>query len=143
MPVAGRKPKPDGQKRNRVKPTYDWVEVLDVPFRGGPKLPARRPDGRTWPTATKKWWTVVSAMPHCVLWGPGDWEFALASAQLVAEFHDGNMRVAPALLQREKVIGLTVDARRDLRIRYVDEHTVADTDGSVTAIAEYRAMLSG
>ena len=100
MPVAGRKPKPEGQAVNRHKPTHDWIEVVDVPFQGGPKLPK---DGRTWPTWTKRWWGVVSTMPHCVLWTDSDWEFALDTAVLKAKFH-----TEPA----------TVEAARD-RVRAV------------------------
>jgi hypothetical protein len=34
LPVSGRKPKEDGQKRNRVKPVHDWTEVTDPPCDG-------------------------------------------------------------------------------------------------------------
>jgi len=120
MPVTGRKPKP-GPKRNRARLSHDWTEVEDRPFKGGPKLPAHRPDGQEWPAATREWWKAVSSMPHCTLWGPGDWQFALDSAFVAAALHDGNLRQAAELRQREKVLGTTADARRDLRIRLVDE----------------------
>jgi len=141
MPVAGRKPKPDGQKRNRVKPTHDWTEVLDVPFAGkAPVLPKEI----GWPVATKRWWKVVAAMPHCVLWADSDWQFALDTALIAKAFHEGDVRVATELRQREKIMGTTADARRDLRIRYVD--AIAPTEGegaaTVTALAEYRAMIA-
>ena len=32
--MSGRKPKEDGQKRNRVKPVHDWTEVTDPPCDG-------------------------------------------------------------------------------------------------------------
>lgn len=141
MPVAGRKPKPDGQRRNRHAPTHDWAEVVDVPFSGGPRLPSKRPGGRPWPARTKSWWTVVSSMPHCSLWSAADWEFAFDTAQLAAEFHDGDVRVATELRNREKVLGTTADFRRDLRIRYVSAVTEAEEARDVTRLDDYRAAL--
>lgn len=139
MPVAGRKPKPDGQKRNRVAPTYDWVEVLRVPFTGGPKLP-RRPGGRQWSARTKAWWQAVSTMPHCILWDDADWSYAIDAAIIAAELHDGDLRAAAPLERREKVMGTTVDYRRDLRIRYVDEET-QEVPAGVADLADYRSAF--
>lgn len=141
MPVPGRKAKPEGQTRHRNKPTFDWVEVPDRPFEGGPKLP-RRESG--WPAQTKRWWQAVSSMPHCVLWTEADWSFAFDSALVAAAFHSGDMRVAAELRNREKVLGTTVDFRRDLRIRYVDE-VVAEREevGDVTSLDAYRSALGG
>lgn len=141
MPVAGRKPKPEGQKRNRMKPAHDWVEVLRVPFKGAPKLPRQMPDGRAWPAWTKRWWATVSSMPHCVLWDEADWQFATDTALIAAALHTGDTRVATELRNREKVLGTTVDFRRDLRIRYVDEIQAEEAAG-VTNISDYRAALS-
>ena len=141
MPVTGRKPKPDGQKRNRRKPTYEWVEVVDTLFDGKPPT---LPRDVGWPAATKRWWKAVSKMPHCVLWSQSDWQFALDTALVAKAFHEGDTKVATELRQREKVLGTTVDARRDLRIRYISEDSAAGglSDGSnVTAMDEYRAML--
>lgn len=138
MPVPGTKPKPDGQKRNRNKPTIDWIEVLDVPYAGKPPV-APKSD---WPAATKRWWRVVSRMPHCVTWTESDWQFALDTGLLAAAFHGGNMGAANELRQREKILGTTGDARRDLRIRYVSADVEDnEDDATVTAIADYRAML--
>lgn len=142
MPVTGRKPKPEGQRRNRVAPTHEWVEVPDVPFAGGPKLPAKQPDGRAWPSRTRQWWRAVSAMPHCKLWTPTDWEFAIDTAALAAQFHAGDARVATELRNREKVLGTTLDFRRDLRIRYVTPpEPTEEGDADVTRLDDYRAAL--
>jgi len=145
MPVTGRKPKPEGRKRNRVQPTYEWREVPDVPFEGGPPLPPRRPGGKPWPAFTKDWWADVSRMPHCVLWTETDWRFALETAVLAAQFHATcDLKAEAGLFRRERVLGMTVDARRDLRIRYVPvEAEEADEDASVTTMADYRVMLGG
>lgn len=42
MPVAGRKPKADGQKRNRMPPTHQWTEVVNQRYTGAvPELPTQ------------------------------------------------------------------------------------------------------
>ncbi len=140
MPVAGRKPKPDGLKRNNHKPTHDWTEVPDVPFRGI-KLPAKWIDGQVWPARTKQWWAALSTMPHCVLWTPADWQFALDTAHVHATFATGELRVAAELRNREKILGNTLDARRDLRIRYVTPSDDREEASGVTSIDDYRAAL--
>lgn len=234
MPMAGRKPKPDGQKRNRMPPTHEWVEVTDEPYTGPvPSLPPHprpdvegptppepdRPLGRMgaalwervwrssgdmavdvesllllceqmdervalrvavlrdgftqdraalrtvdrqiaqglaalgiaaarsiptrWPSKTLAWWESVAHMPHCVLWSEADWQFALDTALVAAAFHAGDVRVANELRQREKVLGTTADARRDMRIRYVNP--VAESvslSPVVTDIASRRSRLS-
>lgn len=232
MGMVGRKPKPEDQRRNRVKSPHDWVDILNVPYTGPvPRLPTHarptvgypvpdppRPLGRmgrelwgrahakaghtpvdvegllilceqmdervstriyvlenpddypakaalravdrqimsgitslglagvrtvptTWPAATIQWWDTLSSMPHCVLWTDGDWQFALDTALVAAAFHNGDVRVATELRRRESAMGTTREARRDLRIRYVDvlPETKADT-ASVTVMDTYRQM---
>lgn len=63
-----------------------------------------------WPPTTNRWWTVVSSMPHCRLWIAFDWQVALDTAIIAAEFHAGNMRRAGELRHREKVTGTTAKA---------------------------------
>lgn len=141
MPIGGRKPKPEGQRRNHHPLRHDWLEVEDVPFASGRKLPAKRPDGKPWPAATRAWWRAVSTMPHCRLWAPSDWQFALDTAHVAAGLHDGDLRQAAELRQREKVLGTTADARRDLRIRYVDPGEVEEDRPGVAQFEEYRRRL--
>jgi len=142
MTVRGTKPKPDGQKRNRHKPTFEWVEVPDVPFRDGPKLPARQPGGKAWPAWTKRWWAAISSMPHCLLWDESDWAYAFDTAIVAARFHaDGDIRSAAELRNREKLLGNTFDSRRDLRIRYVADHAEPDEAAGVTRIDDYRSAV--
>lgn len=130
MPVAGRKPKPTGQARHRNKPTHDWTEVEATPFTGKPpvRLPSKRrtmlSDGevvelRLHPM-TRQWWRRIASMPHCRLWTESDWQFAVETALVADALFSGRTTAATELRQREKVLGTTVDARRDLRIRYVD-----------------------
>jgi hypothetical protein len=114
MPAVGRKPKPEDQRRNRSQPAHEWLDVLDAPY-DGPVPSIGRVAART-----KQWWAVVSSMPHCVLWDPSDWQFAVDTALVHAEWaKTKKSSLAVELRQREKLLGLTWDARRDLRIRYV------------------------
>jgi hypothetical protein len=230
MPMAGRKPKPEGQRRNRMKPVHEWVEVPDQPYADPPELPAtprtgegmdppeptrplgmhgrdlwnrtwrrcgvtlpdadalqqlceltderiplrvavlqyddwrkrnalrdldrlvmaglaaidahRRPVPTEWPDETRRWWAAVSAMPHCVLWTDTDWRYALDTARVAACFHSGDVRWASELRTREKVLGTTLDSRRDLRIRYVDPDRSSEAEqATVTAMESYRKAI--
>jgi hypothetical protein len=140
MPPAGRKPKPQGQAVNRTKPVQEWTEVEDVPFSGGADLPELRSDGRRWSERTKAKWDAWRTMPHCKLWGSSEWDFALDSIELAALMHDGEPRHATELRNRERVLGTTLDFRRDLRIRYVEPKAVVDSPAEVTNIADYRDL---
>jgi hypothetical protein len=96
-----------------------------------------------WPDATLQWWDILIHMPHCVLWDDSDWQFALETALLAATFHAGDARVANELRQREKIMGTTMDARRDLRIRYVDSVEENADPAIVTAMESYRRVATG
>jgi len=135
MPLSGTKPS-ETPIRRRNKPTHEWTEVEHVPFEDAPPMPSGR-----WPAATRRWWGVVSRMPHCVLWEDDDWEFARQTMVVSAAFNRGDVKAATELRQREKIMGVTMDARRDLRIRYVDPRR-EEVPAGVTAIAEYRRMLA-
>lgn len=115
MAVRGPKPKGDGEKVTRHDLAHGWIDVPDVKFEG--PVPKLRGNMRA---ATKRWWAAVSTMPHCVLWRPEDWEFALAAAELHAAFVKGDMAAEPKLREREKVMATTLAYRRDNRIRYVN-----------------------
>lgn len=141
MPVAGRKPKPDGQAVNRSKPTHDWTEVPDVAFARGPKLPSRMPNSMPWPAATRAWWKTICAMPHCTLWSESDWQFALDTAFVAGIFHmQGDKGYATEMRNREKVLGTTADYRRDLRIRYVEPKPVNEQQADVVTLDDYRNL---
>lgn len=123
---------------------HDWTEVENTPYDGpAPKLPTRYliDEGTlvraAWPAATKRWWQVVSRMPHCRLWTESDWQFALDTAEVHARFMGGSP--ATELRTREKVLGTTADARRDLRIRYVDPQPES-SPGEVVKLDDYRDL---
>lgn len=131
MPAAGRKPV-DGPKRNRVKPTHDWTLVADIPYDGDkPDLPkSTLVSGRSAKllAQTERWWDVISSMPHCVLWTAGDWLFAIETVYVAEAVFRGDMVRAAELRTRCKQMGTTLDARRDLRIRYVDPAELENDD---------------
>lgn len=138
-PVKGRKPKPEGQARNRNPKQTEWIEVLDVPYQGEvPDLPERT---NGWSDRTKEKWAVWSAMPHCSLWTEADWEFAIDTLYIAAKFYEGDTKAATELRNREKLLGTTLDFRRDLRIRYVD-HMEEKPKPDASNVTDIRDRLS-
>ncbi len=112
----------------------DWIDVLDVPYTGpSSDLPllAKR---RKWTDLTVQWWEQVRTMPHCVLWSPTDWHFAVETAlmkdQFWRDYAEGEMKstAATEIRRREGVLGTTAEARRQLRIRYVPAGEVPDDE---------------
>lgn len=139
MARPGTKPKPEDQRRNPTnRALVDWVQVVDKPYAGKvPRLPwTPMPE-------TKRWWQVVTKMPHCVLWDDGDWQFAVDTAHVHEVFlKTGQINAASELRQREKLMGMTWDARRDLRIKYV-EAVEDDSENAPVSIADRRRELEG
>ena len=79
-------------------------------------------------------------MPHCVLWSETEWEFAIDSLEIAAQFYEtAQANKATELRNREKVLGTTMDYRRDLRIRYVDQTQQEARSADVPNIDDYRA----
>lgn len=156
MPLPGAKPKTDrSQVRHRNEPAHEWTEVENVPFAGAPKLRDRATGGISvmavgaenssdWPEATLEWWRDVSTMPHAKLWDAGEWRFAMDSAEIHARTMEGwRGYTGPTLLAREKVLGMTADFRRDLRIRYVEPKPKTDESAvpaDVVQLDSYRAL---
>jgi len=156
MGLTGPKPNADRSQVRFKGSVAEWTEVEDVPFADPPVLPKREtsvnyaeaglvPGG--WPESTQRWWGVVCRMPHCVLWSDADWEFAFATAETHARFAEGWRGATGAeLRQREKLMGVYHDARRDLRIRYVEPRSktksaATGTEGaSVTSLSSYRNL---
>jgi hypothetical protein len=167
MKMALRGPAAKAIKHGKT-PNADWVDVPDAAYAGpSPDLP-KLANRRKWTDLVVQWWEQVRTMPHCVLWEPTDWQFAIETAlmkdQFWREYADGEMKstAATEIRRREAVLGTTAEARRQLRIRYVPSgegcgddtpqtpvvvQEVADTleGGSVatvTPIADRRARLS-
>jgi hypothetical protein len=136
MPAVGRKPKPEDQRRNRAQPAYEWVEVMDAPFAGAV------PELGDLPPRTMQWWAAVAKMPHCVLWDDADWQFAIDTAYVHSQWvSEMTASFASELRQREKLLGLTWDARRDLRIRYISAGLESTAERPIS-LEERRRMLA-
>jgi hypothetical protein len=92
-----------------------------------------------YPARTLAWWAVISRMPHCVLWTAADWQYALDVVEAHARFVEGTN--GTELRIREKQLGTTLDARRDLRIRYVEPRAEpAGRPGEVVNLDDYRDL---
>jgi hypothetical protein len=118
----------------------DWFAVVDKPYIG------HVPDPGVLPERTREWWAVVSRMPHCMLWSEADWQFAVDTAHVHAGWVvSGAVAQAAELRLRERVLGTTLDARRDLRIRYVSaEETQAQAEAAKPiSLAERLRELEG
>jgi hypothetical protein len=96
------------------------------------------------PPETRHWWNRVTRLPHCAAWHEGDWAFALDTARVHAAFIAGDMARAAELRLRERQMGTTTDALRDLRIRYVEAETEArdETAPAVDLQEERRRRLT-
>ena len=136
MPIVGRPPKPEAERRTGHALTVDWIEVLNVPYDG----PV--PDPGPLPPQTKRWWRVVSAMPHCALWEASDWQFAIDTAYIHRDWTLSGQG-GSELRHRTKILGLTLDDRRALRIRYVDAISSADEEPPPMSIEERRRQVFG
>lgn len=154
MAAPGAKPREDRSQVVHHERVHEFDEVPDIPFEGGPELPPRSNSndpsmwaeaglipGADWPLATRWWWDVVRRMPHCVRWTPGDWAFAAATAECHARFSEGwKGYTGGELRQREKLLGLYLDARRDLRIKYVPAVEDQPLPAGVTKLDDFRSL---
>lgn len=148
MPAPGRKP--NERSVNKTPSKIDWIEVENIPYDGAvPELPLTRtyvnPKGEIQEVPienrTRYWWEAVTKMPHCILWQPSDWQFALDTAMVHASASHGSISAMGELRQRERIMGTTVDARRDLRIRYIDPQLDEPQIALVTNIDDRRTRL--
>lgn len=140
MPALGRPPKPPGHAVNRATKILDWIEVADVPFVGGMRLPNRDKDALPWSDEVVETWRDWSSMPHCVLWSKADWRFASVTLRVLAKYlKGGEIGAAAELRNREKVMGTTWDSRRQLRILYVDPAKTGKPT-AVKALDDYRDL---
>lgn len=105
----------------------EWQDVPDAPYTGpGSERDLPEIPGLPWYETTLAWWNIVRKMPHCRLWTESDWIYAIEVAvlknQIWGEVFGGAL---PANLlseerQRLALLGMTMEQRRKLGIRYVD-----------------------
>lgn len=147
MAIRGRKPKPDNEKVTRHALGHEWIDVPDTPYGGRPigKHPV---PGETWAPGTREWWRSTATMPHCILWGPANWQYAKDTAVTYDRWLKGDKARAGELRNRAKQLGTTLDSLRDLRIRYVNPKAfeappvvekTADADAAPDRMADFEA----
>lgn len=110
---TGRPPVADSERRNKTKPTYDWV-----------RLPRQLPEGWKVPTlpkaprltpATRKWWKEIWQSPMAVMWHDTDVYSLIELAVLRDKLLEGTHQVASEVRMREADYGLTLAGRKGLR----------------------------
>lgn len=126
--MAIRGPEPRSRHSTR-RLTHEFIDVLNEPFAGRPpvSLPRKRIirmgaaeiEADVLPM-TRDWWNTIRKMPHCILWAESDWLFAQTTALVADLAFRGVSSAATELRVRERIMGVTVDDRRALRIRYVE-----------------------
>ncbi len=150
--MAHRGPASKAIKHGRT-PSADWTEVPDVAYTGpSPALP-KLSNRRRWSELVVLWWDMVREMPHCALWTPTDWHFAVETAlmkqELWAEVNAGEglrSTLATEVRRREDQMGTTAEARRKLRIRYVPADEVEEyepDDGRPVQVVEQSRAATG
>jgi hypothetical protein len=128
----------------------EWTEIANEPFTGpSPDLP----DFQTWHPMVINWWAHLRSMPHCARWQATDWDYALETAFMKQRywerFFDGDESSTAAvdLRRREDQMGTTEEARRKLRIRYVDVYEDAPPeigdDAGVPVVVQRQARAGG
>lgn len=126
--IPGRLPSPNSVTRHAP---LDVTEVTDTPnlearHRRLPEVP--------WQAATLEWWAVVREMPHTVLWSEADWIYATDTAKIKDAFYAGiaTPKELTEMRIREDNMGTTMEARRKLRIRYVEPKVISTVPATVT-----------
>lgn len=148
LPGAPQKP----NSITRVPVVRDWLEIEEIPYTGEkPDLPTSRGvivrakdeadsvEFLPLSEMTEEWWDAVSSMPHCCLWGPSDWAFAIATALVADSVFYGDMKSAGELRMREAKMWTTADSRRANKVRYVEPKP--QSEAKVTDLGEYRDAL--
>lgn len=112
-----------------------WTDVPNTPYTGpGSDRPLPSSPGIAWFPEVEAWWEIMRTMPHCRLWEPSDWLYAIETAVLKNHFYGelyggvvhGTM--ATEIRRREDQMGTTMEARRKNLIRYVDPAQAPELD---------------
>ncbi len=122
----------------------EWTDVPSRPYEGpSPDLP-KLPNRAKYHPMVTTWWDMLRQMPHCRRWTPTDWQYAVETALLKHYFWTdaaaGEVKTTAAteIRRREDNMGTTEEARRKLRIRYVDvpDDDEDEDEGPVTATVQ-------
>ena len=149
--MAHKGPAPLSRKLGRT-PNAEWIDVPDVLFQGAspdlPKLKGRQ----KWHEIVVQWWENVRHMPHCELWRPTDWDYALETALMKQRYYDRFMAGEETsaqqveLRRREDNMGTTIEALRKLRIRYVpapEEEELVGEEQDEQPIVQHQPRAGG
>lgn len=147
MAVTG--PFPKENSRNRGKIT-DWKEYENTPNE---PRPVPKVHGVKFRVAVVEWWNIICRMPHTVDWKESDWQFAVETMLLREAWwktyaRNGNPQpsVMVELRRRDDQMGTTMEARRKLRIRYI-EPRISESEieaigaSSVSSLADRRKAI--
>lgn len=131
-------PAPKENKIGRT-PITEWTEVENTPNLDGLSHELGNPPTLGWHPSTVEWWEAVRTLPHTRLWQETDWRFAEDTALIKNIFYSGSARSGEMveMRHREDLMGLSMEARRKLRIRYVApriETSAIEERGDETAI---------
>lgn len=130
--MAARGPDQKVRKHGRTPSMAgDWTDVPDEPYDdASPNLPAL-PRRKKYHMMVLQWWEQVRVMPHCRLWRPTDWTYAIETALMKQAYWDAfdegaaTTTAAVDIRRREDQMGTTQEALRKLRIRYIDPDLMA------------------
>lgn len=139
MALPGRMPKDIRLGRGL---SAEWTDVPNAPYDGpSPDLPQH--EIFLWYPEVTEWWEGVRRMPHCALWSEMDWKFARETAYMKQDwwrnyFGDETVHAnkSTEIRRREDQMGTTSEARRKLRIRYVDPDLLAGAHDTTTSTSE-------
>lgn len=94
------------------------------------------------PCSGRHGWLVGGHQHHAALQAvvTSDWRFALTTALVADMAYRGNNAAATELRNREKVMGTTMEFRRDLRIRYVEPANETAASAGVASLDDYRDL---
>jgi len=135
---------------NRTPKVNEQVVFEDVPYTGpSPDLPDQRTvqyvskeEGLVTEYVdisdmTRDWWKALISLPHCAIWRPSDWAFALSTALIADAVNAGDMTRAAELRTRETQMWATADSRRANKIVY---SPVQAKVSEVAQIDDYRDL---
>ena len=137
--MAGRGPAPkDGLRRGRQKRERgDWTTASGVGWQHGPIPDA--PDGLT--AAGREAWETWLRAWFAAYWTPEDLPGLRQVVRVYDQVERGEFQRAGELRLQMDTYGITPKGQQDRRWKPMEQESTAPA--SVTAIADYRAMVDG
>ncbi len=139
-------PPPKDVKHGHTPNAVAWTEVEDVPYEGAPPLP-KLGRNKKWHPLVEQWWAIVTRMPHCVLWRDEDWQKLLELAYDKDFYWKADAKrttsQATEIRRKEDQLGIGLEARVKLRIKYIDPAGKAESANAAAAAAAKSAAGAG